>query len=178
MVASALQKFSSQLQHLHLNIRGFHSNKELMPLPAGFSHNCFALVNPSRCSRNPDFAQASEVCRGFKPQQCPLLYPMGTQGWVHISQHKETQGFTSADKPEGLARWRSKEPPQANAGLKPSSTNICCMRWHLGTHHHCQYLTSQTPSACNSTAPSGNSCCPASPRLVMCTLCHGRRADK
>lgn len=124
-VASAFQKFSSQLQHLHPSNRDFHSNEELMPLPAGFLHNCFALVNPRRCSRNPDFAQASEACRGFKPQQCPLLYPMGTQGWVYVSQHKETHGFTSADKTEGLARWRSKEPPQANAGLKPSSTNIC-----------------------------------------------------
>lgn len=102
----------------------------------GFLHNCFALVNPSRCSRNLGFAQASELCTGFKPQQCPLLYSMGTQDWVYVPQQKETNGFTSADKTEGLAWWRSKEPSQANAGLKPSSTNICSSEVAPGDSRH------------------------------------------
>lgn len=132
-----ISKFSSQLQHLHPNNRGFYSNKELMPLPVGFSTQLLCTCESKQMLQKPwlcpslrsllrvqTSAMSTAVFHG--DTRLGLHFPAQGNRWFHISW--QDWGF-------GLVE-EQRATPQANASLKPSSTNICSSEAAPGVSRH------------------------------------------
>lgn len=147
----------------------------------GFLHNCFlhlwiqADTTETLALPKPrNFAQGSNLsnvhCCIPWGHKTGFIFPSRRKPMVshHLTRQRVCLGGGGKSHHKLMLVWR--QAAQTSAPVK----------WHLWTasHHHCKYWTSQTLGVCNSRAPSVNSHCPASPRFVTCTVCHGRSTIK